>query len=296
MRFAAVDIGSNAVRLLFCEVYRTETFPQLKKISLVRLPIRLGEDVFTTGKISEINVKKLIKTMIAFKHLTEVYGVLDYEICATSAMREADNADETIKLIKQETDLAIKIIEGNVEADILFETHIAEKIDQNGTYLYMDVGGGSTELTLFSKGNKIKTHSFKIGTLRLKNDMVNKATWQELKDWVGQIKTKYKIDMIIGTGGNINSIYTLCGLRNYKLLKYIKLKEMDTFLNEHTLEERKIKLGLRPDRADVITHASKIFLIVMKKAGVKDMFVPKVGLADGIINQLYNKHLPQIPK
>lgn len=294
MRFAAVDIGSNAVRLLFCEVYRTETFPQLKKISLVRLPIRLGEDVFTSGKISELNINKLLKTLIAFKHLTEVYGVLDYEICATSAMREAANSNEIKTLIKQETDLSIQIIEGNVEADILFETHIAEKIDQNGTYLYMDVGGGSTELTLFSKGNKIKTYSFRIGTLRLKNDMVTKATWQELKDWVGQIKTDYKIDMIIGTGGNINSIYTLCGLRNYKLLKYAKLKEMDAFLNEHTLEERKLKLGLRPDRADVITHASKIYLTVMKKAGVKDMFVPKVGLADGIINQLYNKHISKI--
>lgn len=294
MRFAAVDIGSNAVRLLFCEVYQTETFPQLKKISLVRLPIRLGEDVFTSGKISEINAKKLLKTLIAFKHLTEVYGVLDYEICATSAMREAANSNEITTLIKQETDLSIQIIEGNVEADILFETHIAEKIDQNGTYLYMDVGGGSTELTLFSRGDKIKTHSFKIGTLRLKNDMVTKATWQELKDWVEQIKMKYKIDMIIGTGGNINSIYTLCGLRNYKLLKYTKLKEMDAFLNEHTLEERKLKLGLRPDRADVITHASKIYLTVMKKAGVKDMFVPKVGLADGIINQLYNKHISKI--
>lgn len=294
MRFAAVDIGSNAVRLLFCEVYPTETFPQLKKISLVRLPIRLGEDVFTTGEISPINAKKLLKTLIAFKHLTEVYGVLDYEICATSAMREATNGKEIAAQIKNETDLDINIIEGNMEADIIFETHIAEKIDQNGTYLYMDVGGGSTELTLFSKGQKITSHSFRIGTIRLKNDMVKKSTWLEMKSWVEELRDNYTIDMIIGTGGNINSIYTLCRLSNYKILKYAKLKQMDEFLNEHTLEERKLKLGLRPDRADVITHASKIYLTVMKKAGVKDMFVPKVGLADGIINQLYIKHLEKI--
>ncbi|MDT8413406.1 MAG: exopolyphosphatase [Vicingaceae bacterium] len=294
MRFAAVDIGSNAVRLLFCEVYPTETFPQLKKISLVRLPIRLGEDVFTTGEISPTNAKKLLKTLIAFKHLTEVYGVLDYEICATSAMREATNGKEIADQIKTETDLDINIIEGNMEADIIFETHVAEKIDQNGTYLYMDVGGGSTELTLFSKGQKITSHSFKIGTIRLKNDMVKKSTWLEMKNWVEALKDEHTIDMIIGTGGNINSIYTLCGLSNYKVLKYTKLKQMDEFLNEHTLEERKLKLGLRPDRADVITHASKIYLTVMKKAGVKDMFVPKVGLADGIINQLYIKHFEKL--
>lgn len=294
MRFAAVDIGSNAVRLLFCEVYPTETFPQLKKISLVRLPIRLGEEVFTTGKISPENTKKLLKTLIAFKHLTEVYGVLDFEICATSAMREAVNGKEIAALIKCETDLDINIIEGNIEADILFETHIAEKIDQNGTYLYVDVGGGSTELTLFNKGQKITTNSFKIGTIRLKNDMIKKSTWIEMKSWIETLRDNYTINMIIGTGGNINSIYTLCGLSNYKILKYTKLKQMDKFLNEHTLEERKLKLGLRPDRADVITHASKIYLTVMKKAGVKDMFVPKVGLADGIINQLYIKHLKRI--
>ena len=291
MRFAAVDIGSNAVRLLFCEVYPTETFPQLKKISLVRLPIRLGEDVFTNAAISPINAKKLLKTLIAFKHLTEVYGVLDFEICATSAMREATNGKEIALHIKHETDLDIHIIEGNMEADIIFETHVAEKIDQNGTYLYMDVGGGSTELTLFSKGQKITSYSFRIGTIRLKNDMVKKSTWLEMKSWVEELRDNYTIDMIIGTGGNINSIYTLCGLSNYKVLKYAKLKQMDEFLNEHTLEERKLKLGLRPDRADVITHASKIYLTVMKKAGVKDMFVPKVGLADVIINQLYFKHL-----
>lgn len=294
MRFAAVDIGSNAVRLLFCEVYPTETFPQLKKISLVRLPIRLGEDVFTNGAISPTNAKKLLKTLIAFKHLTEVYGVLDFEICATSAMREATNGKEIAAHIKHETDLGIHIIEGNMEADIIFETHVAEKIDQNGTYLYMDVGGGSTELTLFSKGQKITSHSFRIGTIRLKNDMVKKSTWLEMKSWVEKLRNNYTIDMIIGTGGNINSIYTLCGLSNYKVLKYAKLKQMDEFLNEHTLEERKLKLGLRPDRADVITHASKIYLTVMKKAGVKDMFVPKVGLADGIINQLYIKHLEKL--
>ncbi|PIQ15075.1 MAG: exopolyphosphatase [Flavobacteriales bacterium CG18_big_fil_WC_8_21_14_2_50_32_9] len=290
MRLAAVDIGSNAVRLLFCQVYPTETFPQLKKISLIRLPIRLGEDVFLTGKISEQNQKKLIKTLLAFKQLVDVYEVLDYKICATSAMREAKNSDEMMAKIKEKVGVELNIIDGNTEADLIFNTHIAEKLNPNGTYLYMDVGGGSTELTLIKKGKKIDSFSFRIGTIRLKNNIVSKATWIEMKTWITTAKTNHPIDMIIGTGGNINSLYKLCGLSNYKLLMYFKLKKMDKYLNSLTIEERQLKLGLRPDRADVITHASKIYLTVMKQAEVKEMFVPKVGLADGVVNQLFQKH------
>lgn len=290
MRLAAVDIGSNAVRLLFSEVYPTETFPQLKKISLIRLPIRLGEDVFLTNKISDSNKNKLIKTLLAFKQLVDVYEVVDYKICATSAMREAKNSNEVMIEIKQKVGIEINIIDGNTEADLIFNTHIAEKLNPNGTYLYMDVGGGSTELTLIKKGKKIDSFSFRIGTIRLKNNIVSKTTWKEMKNWITVIKSNYKIDMIIGTGGNINSIYTLCGLNNYKPLMYFKLKKMDKYLNSFTIEERQLKLGLRPDRADVITHASKIYLTVMKQAEVKEMFVPKVGLADGIVNQLFQKH------
>lgn len=291
MRLAAVDIGSNAVRLLFCQVYPTETFPQLKKISLIRLPIRLGEDVFLTGKISKQNETKLIKTLIAFKQLVDVYEVIDFKICATSAMREAQNSAEILSEIKTKAGVNINIIDGNMEADLIFNTHIAEKLNSNGTYLYMDVGGGSTELTLIKKGEKIDSFSFKIGTIRLKNNIVTKATWKEMKTWIANHKKNYNIDMIIGTGGNINSLYTLCGLSNYKTLRYFKLKKMDAFLNTLSIEERQLKLGLRPDRADVITHASKIYLTVMKQAGVKDMFVPKVGLADGVVNQLFQKHV-----
>lgn len=290
MRLAAVDIGSNAVRLLFCQVYPTETFPQLKKISLIRLPIRLGEDVFLTGKISKQNGEKLVKTLLAFKHLVDVYEVIDFKICATSAMREAKNSTEILSEIKKRVGVDINIIDGNVEADLIFNTHIAEKLEPNGTYLYMDVGGGSTELTLIKKGKKIDSFSFRIGTIRLKNNIVSKTTWKEMKKWIANIKNSYPIDMIIGTGGNINSIYTLCGLSNYQTLRYFKLKKMDSYLNSLSIEERQLKLGLRPDRADVITHASKIYLTVMKQADVKNMFVPKVGLADGVVNQLFQKH------
>jgi exopolyphosphatase / guanosine-5'-triphosphate,3'-diphosphate pyrophosphatase len=267
MRFAAVDIGSNAVRLLFCEVYPFQNDFTIKKTSLIRLPIRLGEDVFMGNSVSEINIEKLIKSLEAFKKLVDVYDVISYRVCATSAMREASNGQYVIDKIRKQTEINIEIIEGETEAELIYETHIAEKIDEKGTFLYMDVGGGSTELTLFSNGEKIISKSFRIGTIRLKNDLVTTQMWEELNK--------------------------LCGLENYKLLKYDDLKQMYKFLDKYSIEERINKLGLKPDRADVITHASKIYLNVMKTAKVKDMFVPKVGLADGIIAQLYAKHISE---
>jgi exopolyphosphatase/guanosine-5'-triphosphate,3'-diphosphate pyrophosphatase len=290
MRFASVDIGSNAVRLLFCEVYPFQNSHIIKKTSLVRLPIRLGEDVFLTKTVSEKNIEKLIKSLEAFKKLVDVYDVITYRVCATSAMREAENGADVIDVVKKYTGIDIEIIDGEIEAELIFETHVAEKIDTKGTFLYMDVGGGSTELTLFSNGEKIISKSFRIGTIRLKNDLVTSLTWEELINWVIKVRKKYQPSMIIATGGNINKIYKLCGLENYKLLEYSTLKQMYKFLNKHSVEERIVQLGLKPDRADVITHASNLYLKVMKAAKVKDIFVPKVGLADGIIEQLYAKH------
>ncbi|MCB9335147.1 MAG: ethanolamine ammonia-lyase reactivating factor EutA [Flavobacteriales bacterium] len=291
MRFAAVDIGSNAVRLLFCDVYPFKDSLTIKKTSLVRLPIRLGEDVFSKKMVSKKNVDKLIKSIEAFKNLTEVYEVIDYRVCATSAMREAENGKDIIKTIKKQTGIEIEIIEGEIEAELIYQTHVAEKIDEKGCFLYVDVGGGSTELTLFAEGKKMMSKSFKIGTIRLKNNLVNQKTWKEMAEWVHKAKKKNQPSMIIATGGNINKLYKLCGLKDYKLMEYSDLQQMNSFLEKYSIEERINKLGLKPDRADVITHAGNIFLQVMKEVGVKHVFVPKVGLADGVIQELYNKHI-----
>ena len=290
MRLAAVDIGSNAVRLLFCDVYPYQSSHILRKTSLVRLPIRLGEDVFVNRVVSKKNTQKLLKTIHAFKNLVEVYDVTDYRVCATSAMREAENGKEIIKNIQKETGVKVEIIAGEEEAELLYQTHIAEKIDAAGTFLYMDVGGGSTEFTLFSKGKREVSKSFQLGTIRLKNDLVDTQLWLDLEHWLNKVKKKYHPSLVIGTGGNINKLYKLCGLKDYKLLDYIDLKQMFSFLENYSVENRITKLGLRPDRADVITHAAKIYLTTLKVVGVKQMFVPKVGLADGIIQELYDQY------
>lgn len=291
MRLAAVDIGSNAVRLLFCDIYPFQNDFRIKKTSLVRLPIRLGEDVFTNGKVSDVNFNKLVKTMKAFRNLTEVYEVVDFRVCATSAMREAENGKKIIKHILKETGIKIEIIDGEAEAELLYQTHVAEKIDKQGTFLYIDVGGGSTEVTLFSKGEKVLSRSFKIGTLRLKNDLVKEEIWAALKTWLKDLKKKHKPTLIIATGGNINKLYKLCGLKDYKLFERTDLKQMSSFIGKYSIEDRVEKLGLKPDRADVITHASEIYLTSMKASGIDNLFVPKVGLADGIIYELYQEHI-----
>lgn len=290
MRFASVDIGSNAVRFLFCDVYHRNNNYIIKKTSLIRLPIRLGEDVFVSNRISQINIDKLIKSFTAFKNLCEVYDVINYRACATSAMRDSKNGKDVIKLIKKQTNIEIEIITGQQEAELIYETHIAEKIDEKGTFLFMDVGGGSTELTLFSDGTRVISESFQIGTIRLKNDLVKQKQWGELEAWIKKIKKKHSPSLLIATGGNINKIYKLCGLKDYKLLSFEQLNEMITFLNKYSIEERIEKLGLKPDRADVITHAGKIYKTALKHSNIKNIFVPKVGLADGIIQQLFEEH------
>lgn len=291
MRLAAIDIGSNAVRLLFCDVYPDNNDYRIKKTSLVRLPIRLGEDVFSNNIISDTNTKKLTKAIIAFKNLIEVYDVVDFRVCATSAMREAENGKKIIKSIKNQTGISIEIIDGEQEAELLYQTHIAEKINQNGTFLYLDVGGGSSEFTLFSKGIKITSKSFRIGTIRLKNNLPVDDIWKGMKAWLKIIKNKHHPSMIIATGGNINKLYELCGLKNYKLFEKNDLHRMNKFIKKFSIEERVRKLGLKPDRADVITYAADIFLTAMKTTKINDLFVPKVGLADGIIYELYQKHI-----
>lgn len=291
MRFAAVDIGSNAVRLLFCQVRVEDAGIVVKKISLVRLPIRLGEDVFVKGYISEQNISKLSKALISFKLLSDVYDVVDYRVCATSAMREALNGKEIVARIKKETEVDIEIVEGDEEAQLIFDTQLVDQLDKEKTYMYVDVGGGSTEISVFSDGEKLASRSFKIGTIRLKSGIVSTNDWEEMNSWMDEVKELYHPDIAIGTGGNINALYKLCGYDNNEILVYNNLKEMSETLNNYSFKERMERFELRPDRADVITHASKIYMGTMEHFGINEMIVPKIGVADGIIYQLYQKQI-----
>jgi exopolyphosphatase/guanosine-5'-triphosphate,3'-diphosphate pyrophosphatase len=294
MKLAAVDIGSNAVRLLFAKVSFDKENLIFKKLALVRLPIRLGEDVFLKGKISEKKIAKLSKALLSFQLLSEVYGIINFRVCATSAMRNASNKEEVLNRIKEELGINIDIIDGEEEAKLIFNNHLTSQLDPEKKYLHVDVGGGSTELTVFCNGEKLAASSFKIGTLRLKNNLVKEKDWKELISWIELVKEKYKPEISIGTGGNINQLYKTCGLANNVLFKYNQLKETSEILKKYSLEERIIKFQYRRDRADVIIHASKIYLNVMKAFQIEEMIVPKIGLADGIIYQLW-KYQNNIP-
>jgi exopolyphosphatase/guanosine-5'-triphosphate,3'-diphosphate pyrophosphatase len=289
MRFSAVDIGSNAVRLLFCQVSSDRNGLVIKKISLVRLPIRLGEDVFVKGSISEENISKLSKALQAFKLLSDVYDIVDYRVCATSAMREAENSIAVVERIKKETAVKIEVVKGEEEAQLIFDTNLTEKLDKNKTYMYIDVGGGSTEITIFLNQKKLASKSFKIGTIRLKNKLVSNTLWDDMTAWMKDSKEKFNPEIAIGTGGNINTLYKLCRLDNNAILKYKQLKKISQTLKKYSIEERMERFELRPDRTDVITHASNIYIEAMKIFEIKRMIVPKIGVADGIIYQLWKK-------
>lgn len=291
MKFASIDIGSNAVRLLLCSVIEDGNDVLFKKNELVRIPLRLGEDAFITKKISEDKIVQLVKTMHAFRLLIEVFGALDYRACATSAMREATNGSEIIERVKNEAGISIEIIHGKTEAEIIYSNHIAEHLDLNSSYLYIDVGGGSTELTLFSKGKIEFSQSFNIGTIRLLHDKVSKEHWSDFKETVRNITKNYRPLKAIGSGGNINKLYKTLKKKEGKSLQYDKIKEYSEYLSTFSLDERIVKLGLNPDRADVILPAAKIFLSVMKNAGIDEIIVPQIGLSDGIIHLLYEKHI-----
>lgn len=295
MRFSAVDIGSNGVRMLFTEVFKNSDGDDLfRKISLIRLPIRLGEDAFLHGKIKKARSEKLIKSLMAFKMLNEVYGVIDYRVCATSAMRDSSNSKELILSIKQKTGIDIEILKGKEEAEMIYENHIAESMNPKGCYLYVDVGGGSTELSLFKKGKRIKSESFDVGTLRIKNNIVKNQAWEDMKSWLTRYSDKHDPLMIIGTGGNINRLYKLAKLKDYAPFYIKQLKDLNSTLSKLTLREKVEKLGLRQDRADVIVPASEIFLKIMKWSNISEIMVPKLGLADGIVHDLYTKHMNKI--
>jgi len=291
MKFAAIDIGSNAVRLLFCNVYEEKGKTLFKKAELIRIPIRLGEDSFLNKKISEEKIGKLVTAMKAFKHLIDVYDAIDYRACATSAMRDAENRYDVVERVKKEAGIKIEIIDGKTEADIIFSNHIEEHLDKNNNYLYIDIGGGSTEITLFSKNKAVVSQSFNIGTIRMLHDQIDKEYWSYFKNWIAEITKGYKPLIAIGSGGNINKLFKISGRKPNKLLPTYKLKGIYEVLDSYTYEERVKVLGLNPDRADVIIPASKILLTVLKKAEIEKLLAPQIGLSDGIVHLLYEKHL-----
>ncbi len=287
MIFAAIDIGSNAMRLLFCRVYEVDGKPHFSKEELIRMPIRLGEDVFVKGKISEAKEERLIKSLKGFHELIGAYDVNGYRAVATSAMRDASNGAEIIARAKKESGLTIEIIDGKLEASLVFSNHIEELLNPKYAYLYIDVGGGSTELTLYFNLKVIAARSFNIGTVRMLLDKVDKKEWDEMKEWLKRVTIGVHPLSAIGSGGNINKIFKMCNKKETKHLSYDKLKDQYDMLSSYTYSERIERLGLKPDRADVIVPAAKIFLTIMKTADIEKIFVPQIGLSDGIIHDLY---------
>lgn len=287
-KYAAIDIGSNAMRILIANVIEEANKPtQFNKSHLIRVPIRLGQDAFTVGEISEENAERMVKAMKAFKLLMEVYKVEKYAACATSAMREAFNGKELAEEIAEKTDIEIDIIDGKTEAAIIANSDLASYIKKEGHYLYVDVGGGSTEFTLFSDGKQIVSKSFKNGTVRLLNNMVTESVWYEIEKWIRlQTQDLDKVELI-GSGGNINKIFKMSGKSQEKPLTQIYLNQQFKYLNSLSYDERISTLALNTDRADVIIPAIKIYVNAMKWSNAKYIYVPKIGLSDGIVKAMY---------
>ncbi|QSS96760.1 exopolyphosphatase [Psychroflexus sp. ALD_RP9] len=289
-KIAAIDIGSNAVRLLISTITEPKGKPvTFKKTSLVRVPIRLGQDVFTSGQVSIYNQKRMLKTMKAFKFLMECHEIEDYRACATSAMRDAGNRNELVETIKQQANISIEIIDGEDEASIIAATDLQALIEEDKNYLYVDVGGGSTEFTLYVQGKTKASKSFKIGTVRLLNNGVSDELWQEAEQWVKYNTKGISRLQMIGSGGNINNIFKSSGKKPGKTLSYFYLSSYYQLLKSLTYEERISQLNLNQDRADVIIPAAEIYLSAMNWSRARAIHVPKIGLADGIIKSIYNK-------
>ena len=290
-KYGAIDIGSNAIRLLISNVIISkDKEPKFKKSSLVRVPIRLGAEVFVAQRmISEDSIQRLIDALNAFKLLMKTHHVERFKACATSAMREAHNGEEVVQEIFQKTGIQIDIIGGKEEAAIISSTDLNELIEGDSSYLYVDVGGGSTEFTLFSKGKIINSKSFKMGTVRLINNkkLVNKEIFADVEKWIKKNTKDLKGISLIGSGGNINKLFKMSGRTEGKPISYIYLSAQYQFLKRMSFEERVSELSLNPDRADVIIPATKIYLSAMKWSNARKIYVPKIGLVDGIIKSLH---------
>lgn len=293
MKLAAIDIGSNAARLLITEVLydanNSSSAPVFNKLNLVRVPLRLGFDVFEQGFISKTRMGMMLQTMKAFKHLCNAYEVSHIKACATSAMRDAKNSGDIIRKVRLEAEIAIEIISGDYEANLIYENHVAETMDRDHSYLYIDVGGGSTELSFFSSGILIYKKSFNIGTIRLLKNMVTDKEWDEMKDTIRAVTKGHKEVVAIGTGGNINKVFSMSKRKDGKPLQLELLRDYHKELSSVTLADRITKYSLREDRADVIVPALLIYINVMRWANAAEIFVPKIGLADGLVRHLWEE-------
>lgn len=293
-KLAAIDIGSNAIRLLIQNVIEeTDRKTLFRKSSLIRVPVRLGEDSFTIGEISERNEERMTNTMKAFKLLMDVNGVEQYMACATSAVREANNGYEIVEKIYAASGVKIEVIDGKREAAIIASTDLKQLIQNDQSYLYIDVGGGSTEFTLFADGKIKVSKSFKMGTVRLLNNMVGESSWRSMEQWIKENTADHAKITIIGSGGNINKLHKMSGRKEGESLSYIWLNAQYHFLERMSYEDRISELGLNPDRADVIIPAARIYLSAAKWCGAKKIHVPKIGLSDGIIKTLYYSQMTE---
>jgi exopolyphosphatase/guanosine-5'-triphosphate,3'-diphosphate pyrophosphatase len=290
LRYAAIDIGSNAVRLLIADIKENDGTVSFKKNTLIRVPLRLGDDAFLHQHISDKKAVDLVKTMQAFRNLMDVYKVGEYMACATSAMREARNGADVVKRIKDEADIKLEIVHGQVEAKIIYASHAEQNIDKNKSYLYIDVGGGSTELSLFSSGELIASKSFNIGTIRILDNQDTDESWNSMRDFIREHTKHFKGVLGIGTGGNINKLYKLSEEKNNAPMAFSKLKSLYDYLDSFSLKDRINVLGLNQDRADVIIPACEIYLSVMKWGGIKSIYAPSVGMVDGIIQTLIDEN------
>ena len=290
MRLAAIDIGSNAARLLITEILKDENeVPIFNKLNLIRIPLRLGFDVFEYGVISKQKIGMILQTMKAYKHLCNAYDVTSVKACATSAMRDAKNSTDIIRKVKMETEIEIEVISGDFEAGLVYENHVAENMDKDHSYLYIDVGGGSTELSFFSNGILTFKKSFNIGTIRLLKNMVTDGNWDDMKDNIRAVTKGQKQVVAIGSGGNINKVFSMSKKKDGKPLSLELLRDYYKELNNVPLAERLTRYGLREDMADVIVPAILIYINTMRWAGAEEIYVPKIGLADGLIRHLWEE-------
>ena len=290
MKLAAIDIGSNACRLLIDDVIAVaNNKTDFIKLAFVRVPLRLGFDVFETGRIGDIKIEKFLKTIESYRLLLDVYEVKHLKACATSAMRDASNAKEILQLVKEKTGIGIDVISGQDEAKYIYENHVAENLNSQESYLYIDVGGGSTELTFFSDGKLICKESFDIGTIRLLKKQVTENTWNEMKNFIVTKTKGYHHVTCIGSGGNINKIFSLSKRKEGRPLNVEMLRNYYSEFSSITLQQRMSLYNMREDRADVIVPALLIFINVMRWAETEEIYVPKIGLADGLIHILYDE-------
>ena len=290
-KFAAIDIGSNAIRLLIANVVIKKGFPvKFIKSSIVRVPVRLGQESFTIGEISSKNINKIIKTLKAFKYIIKVNEVRSFLAFATSALREANNSKEVVQEVKKKTKLKIEIIDGRKEAKVISLNNIFEFINKNRTFIYVDVGGGSTEFSIIENGKRKKSKSFKIGTVRMINKITSEDVWDQIRIWIKSNIREHSRIALIGSGGNINKIFKIAGVLDSRPLTLIKLNSIYNSLIKMSYEERIINFDLNPDRSDVIIPAAEIFLKALEWSRSSEIYVPKVGLADGMVRLLYKKY------